>query len=296
MPTLEPAQRKINLEQLLEKTKKLPATPQLIPRLQRAINDPDVEIDDILKLIRIDTSLTSGVIRLANTAFFRGGSPVRSIDEAVSRLGYSELYRMVCLVVAEQVLNEPLQLYNLESGELLVSSICTALATEALCGLSPKLFLTPDEAYTIGLLHSVGKIVVNSHYLSSGIEFYNDEVEVDPTLERKILGFEQAELGGALLEKWGFPEEIFGPVLFQNCPLSADTHTGSASLLYLGLLVRPWLQNRVSIPAEPYMGGYDKIFTAAGLEPNDGSAAVENARESWEQNKSLIRAMTGRMY
>lgn len=293
MPTLDPEARRINLEQLLETTRKLPATPQLIPKLQRVLNDPDVDIDDVIKLIRIDTSLTSGLIRLANSAFFRGRSPVRSIDEAVSRLGFSELYRLVCLVVAEQVLKEPLPLYKLESGELLISSICCALATESLCRLSTRVDLEPDMAYTIGLLHSVGKIVVNRHYLAQGIEFYNDEIEVDLIMERKILGFEQAELGGALLEKWGFPEEVFAPVLFQNCPLNAKRYVPSSSLIFLGLLIRPWLQGTVDVPDEPLFSRFQEEVEAAGLQVSDGQAAVENAREAWEESLSMVRTMLG---
>lgn len=291
MATVDPVQRRINLDQLLETTRKLPATPQLIPKLQRVLNDPDVEIDEVIKLIRIDTSLTSGLIRLANSAFFRGRSPVRSIDEAVSRLGFSELYRLVCLVVAEQVLKEPLPLYKMESGELLISSICCAIATESLCRLSTSVDLEPDMAYTIGLLHSVGKIVVNRHYLAQGIEFYNDEIEVDLIMERKILGFEQAELGGALLEKWGFPEEIFAPVLFQNCPLNAKAYQGTSSLLFLGLQVRPWLQGKVQIPNEPILQPYAEEVEAAGLQVSDGAAAIDNSREAWEESLSMIKTM-----
>ena len=291
MPIADPVQRRINLDQLLETTRKLPATPQLIPKLQRVLNDPDVEIDEVIKMIRIDTSLTSGLIRLANSAFFRGREPVRSIDEAVSRLGFSELYRLVCLVVAEQVLREPLPLYKMESGELLISSICSALAMESLCRLSTDVGMEPDTAYTIGLLHSVGKIVVNRHYLAQGIEFYNDEIEVDLIMERKILGFEQAELGGALLEKWGFPEDIFAPVLFQNSPLDAKLYKGPASLLFLSLQIRPWLQGRVQIPAEPILKPYLEEVSVAGLQMEDGAAAIENSREAWEESLAMIRSM-----
>lgn len=287
----DPAQRKINLDQLLQVTQDLPATPQLIPRLQRMLYDPDTDMKDIFPLVKLDASITSGVIRMANSAYFRGVEPVLSLEEAVSRLGLFELYRIVCLVVAEQVMGSPLPLYNLKKGELLVSSISAALAMEVLAERLRQEEIDGPAGYTIGLLHSLGKIVVNRHYVNYGLKLYDDAVEIDPVIERKILGFEHAELGSALLEKWGFPEALFGPVLFQNHPLTAKSFQPSACMLHLSLKMGAAVQDEQNVKGKPNYGAVLPVLEFLGLAVEEMDDLLKTMRKHWSSQKALVNAI-----
>lgn len=215
----------LTLSSVDEQIKLLGVAPQILPRLRLLIADGNTNPDDILDLIRLDTAMAARVIKGANSAYFNPGFRVANIEEAVTYLGYDEVYRIVSILSFARLLRSPLQAFGLETGELWRRAIACALAMD---GLSPLLQTDKRTAYTIGLLHAVGMV------------FVDKQLAANPSLSRpgttaendvRLLGLSHAEVGAYVLRQWNFPEEITEPVRCQFEPLDCLTHGKLACLL-----------------------------------------------------------------
>jgi HD-like signal output (HDOD) protein len=230
-PVLAPAE-------IVRAVRHLPSAPKILPRLKLLLRDGNSALDEIVSLVRLDPGLAMRVLQIANSPYFFTGARCLTVDEAVRRVGFDEIYSLVSYAVAAQVLNRPLVVYGIEPNELWARSVCCALAAEAIAEV------TGDDqaiAYTLGLLHGVGMIAIDEWALRAGQEV-RLVVEDFPTEATKSelaqLGFTQADAGAALLKEWEFPAEIIEPVEHQYAPRAAIVHPKLASLLCAAKWIR----------------------------------------------------------
>ncbi|MFW5882832.1 MAG: HDOD domain-containing protein [Verrucomicrobiota bacterium] len=227
------------LEDLFASADRLPAAPQVFPRLQNLLRDGNSTLEDIAELIRLDASLAARVVRLSNSAFYGGSERSTTIDGAVSRLGFREVNKVVSALSALQVMVDALPSYGLKKGELWGISLRTALLMEALADETGG---DAGTAYTVGLLHAIGKILINRFAQERDIQIYEDAeegVQLTPEMERQLLGFDFAEIGASLLERWKIPSVICDPVRYQMHPQVCPSGSELPTLLALAISARP---------------------------------------------------------
>jgi HD-like signal output (HDOD) protein len=279
----------ISLEQIVEGVVNLPPTPRILPKLQKLLRNPDSGIHDIISLIKIDAPMTAQIVRLSNSAYYNTGESVQSLEEAVNRLGFREVYRVTSVAAAQQVMGEALPLYNMGKGELLEGSVSTAILMVELGSRSRRVDL--DSAYTTGLLHSIGKVIINQYFLKHGLELYGNTAgdTIDIMWERKLLGFDHAQAGAAILKKWNFPDEILIPVKFQLDPLKAQSMESTACQLSIARAVAAILRPKNGILQEVSKIKIEKeVLDCAGLDDDKLLEAVEDARAGLQEMDSLF--------
>jgi len=145
-------------ESLLHVVRTLPAAPQILARLGRMLLDLNADLADVTALLRCDAALTARIIRIANSAMYNTGTPYSSLEQALARVGFSEVYRLTGFAAAAQLSDEKLPLYALTGPQLRENSLLTALLMEA---LAAAIGIDQRAAYTAGLLRSTGKIALN---------------------------------------------------------------------------------------------------------------------------------------
>jgi HD-like signal output (HDOD) protein len=280
----------ISLEQIVEGVVSLPPTPRILPKLQKLLRDPNSGIHDIISLIKVDAPMTAQIVRLSNSAYYNTGEPVQSLEEAVNRLGFREVYRVTSVAAAHQVMGEALPLYNLGKGELLEGSVSCAILMVELGSRARVADL--DGAYTTGLLHSIGKVVINQYFLKHGLELYDNNAgeNIDIMWERKLIGFDNAEVGAAILKKWNFPDEILLPVKFQFGPLKAPSMQPVCCQLCIARMVSPLLRPKDGVFKEiSKLGIADEVMECAGLDEDKLLESVEDARAGLQEMESLLK-------
>src|SRR6185369_15331136 len=109
-------------------------------------------------LIRLDPGIAARVLQVANSAYFAKGVRCFTVDEAVNRVGYDQIYELVSYAVESQVLVRPLDVYRIEADELWKMSVAAALAAEL---LADRTGVNRESAYTVGLLHCVGMVAID---------------------------------------------------------------------------------------------------------------------------------------
>lgn len=216
----------------------LPSAPRVLPRLKQMLTDGNTAMSEVIQMVRLDPGIAARVLQFGNSAYFSHGLRCYTVDEAVNRVGYEQIYDLVATAVASQVLVRPLETYAMDADELWQNSIACALAAEV---LADHIHVDRNIAYTIGLLHSIGMVAIDDwasrrlpalRLTSKGLPLEACEAE------RLVLGFHQAEVGATLLRLWAFPQVMSEPVRWQYLPTGTAAHFRFAALLHIAKWIR----------------------------------------------------------
>lgn len=199
----------------------LPPAPKVLHTLQRLIAAPNTRIEKIAEVVRLEPGLSARVVRMANSAHFGRGGQVETIFEAIQRVGLAGVHELVSFAVASQLLGRPLEAYCLEAQAVWFRAVACAIAAGSLADHAE---IDRSEAYTAGLMHGIGLLVIDRYAgkEKGGRWFPSEGYPRDfAPAEREWLGFSHAEAGAALLELWGFSEAVVAAVRFQLAPAEA---------------------------------------------------------------------------
>ena len=225
----------MKIEELIKDVDSISPALQILPELMSLLRDDNATLDDMIALIKLDASLSAQVLKICNSGYY--GLTTGSLEAAVNRLGQREVYKIVATVCSKESLNQPIEHFSINDGELWENSVATGLVMES---LAKRLDQDADTAYTVGLLHSMGKLVINEKVkgaYESVFELQNKRGISLIEAEEEILGFNHAELAGKLLKQWSFPDDISIPVAHQYTPEKAEDHEGMAHMIYLANFV-----------------------------------------------------------
>jgi putative nucleotidyltransferase with HDIG domain len=220
------------LDRYLDQVKNLPPAPTVAVQLLGLFSDPDRDIDRIVELIAHDPSLTTETLHRCNDGCLTGSAPAEDMFEAVTRLGLYEIYSIVVGLMASRTMTQVRAEYRWDANRLWQHTVLTAVISSA---LAKRVQVAEATAFTAGLLHDIGKLVLVS---MEGI-VYADMVRTagffGPSLaatETACFGFTHAALGARLLARWGLPDGLRLAVeLHHQSPATASEHLRLAAVV-----------------------------------------------------------------
>jgi len=220
--------------EILEKIKQVEKLPAAAVEVLRLVRDPDVDFKDLAKAIEYDPGLTTNVLKFANSAYFGGSGSVKTVRNALVRMGTNEISTMVMASAAGPLVSGAVKGYDLESGRLWHHSVAVAVGSRILADeLGVK---APDHTFTAGLLHDVGKIVLGTFVDIEVAEItelaFSGDVSFEEA-ERAVLGIDHAEVGAHLLESWNLPAEIVEVARYHHTPDYSDREDVVIDLVHI---------------------------------------------------------------
>lgn len=275
-------------KELLLLAQQLPASPQILLKLDTLINNLNCTLEEIAVLLRRDATLAARIIRISNSAAYGAESPVASVEEAVGRVGFSEVYRLTGLAVAASLSNEHLPFYGHNGQQLRDNTLVTALAVEI---LARHARMDSRAVYATALLRSMGKLVLDRYvkkHLSPMQHYNRSGVPTLLTWEDKILGCNNASIAALILESWHFPHAITEPIkqhYLVDTP--AGEHSRVAYLLNLASGVACDLG--FPLPGEANYWDLDEAkIEAAGLDSVDFGEVGDEAMVTFEAMRDSL--------
>lgn len=197
----------------------MPSLPAATSRVLELVQNPQTTIVALQREVELNPGLASNILRLANSAYFRGAHPIASVRDALVRLGTKRVSHLVLTTSVEPLARPPVRGYGMPTGGLFRHSAATAMAAEQLANALE--INAPDYTYTAGLLHDLGKIVMGT-YLELDAEpilkLAFDEGLSFEQAERRILDVDHAEVGATLLEAWEIPSSVVDVVRWHHAP------------------------------------------------------------------------------
>lgn len=226
--------KKITVDEILQKVNHIPAFPATVIQLLKMIDNPEVKISDIKEVMKADEGLTVKLLRIANSAFYRGRREIKTIEDAVIVLGLRTVKSMIYTINVGPVLSKPLTGYDLAKDELWRQSQLSAVTAQKIAKKAG--FKEYDVAYTAGLLKDVGKVILDE-YIRNNLSEIMKQVEergiAFSTAEAEIVGIDHAEIGGKIAERWNLPAELVEVIRYHHTPERAEHNPKLAMICHL---------------------------------------------------------------
>jgi putative nucleotidyltransferase with HDIG domain len=198
--------------------------PQVSLKIIRMIVDNRYNLQDVATEVRQDQIITAKVLKLCNSAMIGRETHIDSVDEALMILGEKMLLLMIMSSSMQLCFPESELGYSMGKGRLYHHAIGTALVAEKLARTTGR--CNPVVAYTAGLLHDIGKVVLDHFVARNYPLFYrrteNDMINLEDA-EVEILGIGHPEVGGRLARLWSIPENLVEAIRYHHQPEKA-TH------------------------------------------------------------------------
>ena len=226
----------------------LPPAFQLLPRLLLLLDDVDTNADALADLIRVDPGLTADILRVCNSAAYALTFPAENIQEAIFRLGFREVHRIVMTVIASPALKSPQSAYAAKEVDLWHHSLAAATASQTLVSGSG---LDSDLVFTAALLHDIGKVVLAQAVPAEAAAAAAAAAETNQPLyktERAQLKTDHAAVGARLLQRWGFPPNICTAIQYHHEPAACKTEVRLASAVCLANVLSYRLEEKLILP------------------------------------------------
>jgi HD-like signal output (HDOD) protein len=199
----------IDLDQMAQAASQLEPLPTSSTRLAALVCSGTPELGQVVEIVQFDQALTASLLRSANSSWSSSRSEIKTVRDAVIRLGASPVLALTLGMNVRRQLGDALPQYGLSEGELWRHSVAASLAAELLAPRAAQ--RPPPETATAALLHDVGKLVMARFLDRTLLEELREhqargETRVDA--EAAVLGIDHAELGGLIARSWALPDTL----------------------------------------------------------------------------------------
>lgn len=203
---------------LISKINSIPTLPTVACQVIEITADPNSSADDLAKVVTPDISLTTKLLKMANSPFFGAIRRVTSLQHAITVLGFKEVRNLIISAVIFESFMKAEKMGNYDIGKFWKHSFVCGLAAKVIAADLKK---ASNEFFVAGLIHDIGKLVI---YITSPHDFLK-LVETAKHLklkfkafeaEKGIVGMTHDEVGMRLLKKWLFPESLLAAIGFHH--------------------------------------------------------------------------------
>ncbi|MFH1985918.1 MAG: HDOD domain-containing protein [Pseudomonadota bacterium] len=217
---------------------RLQPIPQVALKILRLMGNDEFDVIGIADEVRQDQVISAMTLKLCNSALYARRNPIDSLDHALIYLGKDIFLRLVISAAVSGLFENTGSGYSLSKGGLYHHAVGTALIAEKLAGVTG--LVAPAIAYTAGLLHDIGKVVLDQYVTSAYPLLYRNVHEGDTSfqdIERQQFGVDHTDIGCTLGQLWGFPDSLMTTIRHHHCPEAADRHTKLVHIVYLADLL-----------------------------------------------------------
>ena len=224
----------MSMDLIFSKIKQLPVIPKLLHELMQDFSNDNSRIEDIAKKIAMDQVISAKVLKMANSAAYRRGVEITSIEQAVIRLGFNALRS---LVVASGLMTSFRTPSNFDKNKFWVDNFQVATIAKALAADCRA--IEPETAFTCALLHNIGELLIQStlpeeaSLINMAISRGTSRIDA----QREMLGYDYSQVGAELAKRWSLSETFVRAIAQQLDPLSFDPISPEAVLIRLAMFV-----------------------------------------------------------
>jgi putative nucleotidyltransferase with HDIG domain len=226
------------ISEILKAVEEIPPFPQVVLKAFSLLKDPEVSASELVDVIQYDPIITTRILKVCNSASFGFAGEIDSLHKALVLLGNNQMMQILVTIGSVDFLIDRWEGYGLETGELWEHSVSCALMSQVLI---KQLDVSEDHGlFTAALLHDVGKIVLSQYALSEYPkikELITRRGYSSIEAEKEVLGFDHAELGSLLAQKWQFPMHIARVIEAHHNPVDPKKDSMTLCLTHLANLL-----------------------------------------------------------
>jgi len=256
----------------------LPTLPDIALKILEVVDDEESDVADIAKLLRLDPALSARLLRIANSALYRGSVPIEHLVSGIARLGSKAVRNLVSSLVVLQLFRARSPMLKLRMKKLSSHSIEVAATAYVLARRFTR--LDADEAMLAGLLHDIGVLPILS-YAERSPDVANDT----QTLEQVIDAL-HTSIGGRVLEAWGFRPELVSVAADHE-----DLQRHSPEPDYVDVVQIANLHSKAALQDQLAEANWNEVpaFRRLGLTPDGCLSVMAEADAEIAEIKNLLQ-------
>ncbi|MES2015749.1 MAG: HDOD domain-containing protein [Pseudomonadota bacterium] len=215
----------MTLEDLLQNPNALPTAPKVVEELISSFDDPNVQVEEIARKLSLDPVLSAKLLRLANSAYYHVSRRIGNVEDAVRMLGFVTVRT---LVISSGLVGGFKTVPGMDLKRFWRYSLHTAVAAK---WLAKKVGVNTDLAFTIGMMHAIGQLVMHAGMADQAQELDKVTGPYEAgrmAAEQEAFGFHYSAVGAELATRWKFPD-IF-PDTIRDFPMPGSR---MASVIHL---------------------------------------------------------------
>ncbi|SDU03592.1 HDOD domain-containing protein [Desulfobacula phenolica] len=228
-----------SMDEILNTIDQLKPIPQIALKIFRMFQFSRHHITDITEELSKDQVLSGQTLKLCNSALFAGTVKIDTLKEAVLLLGETMLIKSVITAAVDMYYNQiGTSGYSLCKGGLFFHAVGVASFAEKIAEKSGRPLL--KEAYTAGLLHDIGKVILDQFVSIRSPLFFRSLYQKNENFinaEKKLLGITHGEAGALLARKWNFSDGLSEVIQLHHTPEKAKKNKDLVYIIYLSDLL-----------------------------------------------------------
>jgi len=213
------------IETLVGEIHNLPTPPVVLTQINRVISDDRTSAYDIAAILAEDPAMSAQVLKISNSAFYGLANPVPTVKQAIIVLGMGEVRNLVlgAAVFTAFAGGSHDREYHENFWR---HSLAVAVASRMLIRTHRvQQFLEAETAFSAGLLHDIGKIVVLCYAPAEHRKVRHLQTRrpmPDVAAETEVMGVNHTQIGAFLAQRWNLPREIVDTIAFHHRPQGAE--------------------------------------------------------------------------
>lgn len=271
---------------LINRTLELPTIPNVLVKLNEVMADPESSAEDVAKVISLDPSVSTNILRIVNSAYYGLQVRVSSINLAISIMGFNMTKKVALKAAVFSVFAKKdgpkVDLFHPET--FWKHSIYTGVLARVLGQASANFAgIHPEDLYVCGLLHDIGKIIL----LENAPENYEKillraqkEGCSATKVEQDLLGFTHADVGSVLAIKWFLPEDLTIAIRYHHAPERDPFHKTLSSLICLSDAIAAQ-EGKPALPKINYDEPDEKLYEQVGVAPDAVEELIDKSNQEF---------------
>ncbi|MBR5304365.1 MAG: HDOD domain-containing protein [Candidatus Gastranaerophilales bacterium] len=211
---------RLDPQQVVAEFKEIPPMPNVMVKALSVIKNPATGIAELAKIMQVDQAISTKTLSLVNSAFYGFRQQITSIQKALVVLGMMKAKNIIMSLALKQMMTAQ------GSRELWEHSIKTAVAAEILA--KEYKVINPDDAFVIGFLHDIGKMLLNTKnpLKYSKVRYLAQQDNVSLVdVEDAQFGTNHCVLGALISKKWQLPVILTNCIRYHHDPAQSSLPT-----------------------------------------------------------------------
>ncbi|MBM9604323.1 HDOD domain-containing protein [Desulfopila inferna] len=211
-----------------------PSLPSTVAEVMNVVNNPESSAKELTQAILPDQSMCVAILKIANSALYGRPKKVSSLETAITVLGFDEIEN---IVLSKSVLNAFGAVF--QRNDTIISDFWDHSFTCALAGkiIAEHFSITaPGRFFIGGLIHDIGKLAMlltfpEEYSAEKWLSGFSSAEKLEE--EQRLFGITHQEVGGRLLEKWNFPEQLVNALQYHHRPDDSQQNLGFPIIVQL---------------------------------------------------------------
>ena len=264
---------KLHVEQITN----LPSLPAIAREIITLTDNDLISVNKLERIIGNDPAISAKILSVSNSVFYGFSTPVKTLNTAIMRIGFSSVRNIALGISIMTVLNDGKHRRAPDYERIFNHSVAVGI----IAGLLSRRFKSniTDEVVVSGILHDIGLLIISRYFPDRYLDVLNAFKEGKSLLdaEKDIFNFNHTDIGSWLAAKWNLPGTISDTILYHHSPSSAKENLAHVATVHIADYIAD--RNVIRSTSRDYISPFDPSSLALlGMSEGDLNDVIHEVK------------------